>query len=76
MPMDYLRDIAGGPFPLQVTDQSGIDKVAVLVAAGMVIADVPEVGQPGVAVVRELTGLGRATVKVSIREAAKAGPLA
>lgn len=66
MPLDYLRELASGPFPLEVTAQTDIHKVAVLVAAGMVIADVPEVGQPGMAVVRELTGLGRATVKVKV----------
>lgn len=71
MPLDYLRELAGGTFPLVVTDQADIDKVAVLVAAGMVIADVPEAGQPGVAVVHELTGFGRATVKASARGAPK-----
>lgn len=75
MPLDYLRVISHGPFPLTVSAQEDIDKVAVLLAAEMVIADVPEAGQPGAAVVHQLTGLGRATVKVSIREAPKADPV-
>lgn len=74
MPMDYLRAVARGPFPLKVTSPEDINKVAVLVAAEMVIADLPEMGHAGPAVVHELTGLGRATVKVSLREAHKPEP--
>lgn len=64
MPLEYLREISSGPLPLEVTDQSRIDKLRVLVAAQMVIAELPEVGQPGGAVVQRLTGVGRAWLKV------------
>lgn len=41
---------------------SCIDKLRVLRAAGMVVAQLPEVGQPGPAVVSQLTGYGRAAI--------------
>ena len=64
MPMEYLRDIAEGPFPLCVSDEQLIDKLRVLAAAGMVMASLPEPGTAGTAIVNELTGLGRATLKI------------
>lgn len=63
--------VASGHLPLEVTDQGEIDKLRVLVAAGMVVAQMPDVGQPGPAVVSELTGLGRASLKVPFRGALK-----
>lgn len=64
MPMELLREIADGELPLSVTDEGVIDKLRVLVAAGMVTASMPEPGTAGEAVVIGITGLGRATLKV------------
>lgn len=63
MPVEFLRKIASEAMPLEVTAEADIDKVRVLAAAGMILADLPDVDQPGSAVVRELTGFGRATLK-------------
>lgn len=63
MPLEFLREIATGLLPLEVTHEADVDKVRVLAAAGMILADLPEVNQPGTVVVRELTGFGRATLK-------------
>lgn len=65
MPMELLREIAAGPLPLSVDSESVIDKLRVLEAAGMVLATLPQPGAAGQpAMVREITGLGRATLKV------------
>lgn len=64
MPMELLRDIAAGPFPLTLASENAIDKLRVLKAAGMVLAWLPEPGAAQPAVVTELTGLGRASLKL------------
>lgn len=56
----YLRDIASGPFSLEVTGQSALDKLRVLSAANMVVADLPRAGELGPALVHSITGCGRA----------------
>lgn len=71
MPLEFLREIADGPFPVRVAGQEKIDKLRVLAAADMVIATIPDVGDPGPAWVSELTGLGRASLKVPFRGAFK-----
>ena len=63
MPLEFLRELAVSSLPLEVTTEIEVDKVRVLKAAGMILADLPQVNQPGPAVVRELTGFGRATLK-------------
>lgn len=63
MPLEYLREIANSQLPLEVSKQDDIDKLRVLVAAGMIIAKLPEVGKEGVGTVQEVTGFGRATLK-------------
>lgn len=63
MPLELLREIASGSLPLEVTSEPEIDKVRVLTAAGMIMAQLPEVGQAGTALVLEVTGFGRATLK-------------
>lgn len=68
MPLELLREIASGTLPREVVGEAEIDKVRVLTAAGMIVADLPGVGLDGPAVVRELTGFGRATLN------AKGGP--
>lgn len=60
MPLEYLRLIARGPLPVQVTHESQIDKLRVLVAAELVIADLPPLGRQGAAVVHEITAVGQA----------------
>lgn len=63
MPLEFLRELATSSLPLEVTSEAEIDKVRVLAAAGMILANLPDLDQPGPAVVRELTGFGRATLK-------------
>jgi len=62
MPLEYLREISRGSLPLEVSGVTQIDKLRVLAAADMVIADLPEVGKAGSAIVREITGYGRAAL--------------
>lgn len=62
MPLEYLREIAVGSLPLEVSDQDKIDKLRVLAAAGMVVAQLPEIGQSRPAIVSQLTGYGRAAL--------------
>lgn len=64
MPLEFLREIAAAPLPHSVSSEDSIDKLRVLVAAGMVTADMPEPGRTGAALVRSVTGLGRASLKV------------
>jgi len=63
MPLELLREIVTGALPLEVASEVDIDKVRVLAAAGMILAQLPEVDQPGTALVLEVTGFGRATLK-------------
>ncbi|MFN9470329.1 hypothetical protein [Acidovorax sp.] len=65
MPLEFLRAISVGPFPLELTGQAELDKLRVLAAADMVEAELPEVGKPAVAVVRRITGYGRAALAAS-----------
>lgn len=61
MPMDFLRRIEDATFPLEVTDLKDIHSAAVLVAAGLIEADIPpEVDSPTrPAVVVQITPMGR-----------------
>lgn len=68
MPMELLREIAVNDLPFTVSSESGIDNLRVLVAAGMVRADLPEPGAEGSAVVYEITGFGRATLKARSKD--------
>ncbi len=63
MPLELLREIVTGALPLEVASEVDIDKVRVLAAAGMILAQLPEVDRPGTALVLEVTGFGRATLK-------------
>lgn len=62
MPMDFLRRIEDAVFPLEVTDLKDIHSAAVLVAAGLIEADIPpEVDSPTrPAVVARITPIGMA----------------
>lgn len=68
MPLEFLREIAGGPFPVKVVGEEKIDKLRVLVAAELVIAQMPELSEPGPACVTEIRGFGPASLKVSLRD--------
>ncbi|WP_447775911.1 hypothetical protein [Variovorax boronicumulans] len=65
MPMDFLRRIEDEAFPLTVTDPVDIRNAAVLVAAGLIDADLPTESdapeRPGV--VLRITPLGRAELR-------------
>lgn len=62
MPLEFLRAISVGTLPVEVTEQADLDKLRVLVAAKMVEADLPPIGKAGGAVVRRITGYGRAAL--------------
>lgn len=64
MPLELLREIAAADLPLSVSDESTIDKLRVLAASGMLVADLPDPQLAGVATVKAVTGLGRATLKL------------
>lgn len=59
--MDFLKKVEHETLPLAVTDPRDIRNVAVLVAAGLVEAILPQEGVPGdlPAVVLRITPLGR-----------------
>jgi len=61
MPMDFLKKVEHETLPLAVTDPRDIRNVAVLVAAGLVEAILPQEGVPGdlPAVVLRITPPGR-----------------
>lgn len=61
MPMDFLKRVEHEAFPLAVTDPMDIRNVAVLVAAGLVEASLPDEGESGdlPAVVLRITPHGR-----------------
>ncbi|MDP9877310.1 hypothetical protein J2W25_001617 [Variovorax boronicumulans] len=65
MPMDFLWRIEDQAFPLTVTDPVDIRNAAVLVAAGLVEAELPNESdaseRPGVVLC--ITPLGRAALK-------------
>lgn len=62
MPMDFLRCIEEASLPLAIHDQADIECAAVLVAAKLIEANLPEpgdiAGRPGV--ILRITALGRA----------------
>ncbi len=64
MPLELLREIAEGTLPRRISDETQIDKVRVLAAAGMVIAELPDPDSSDSALVLTLTGLGRASLKI------------
>lgn len=60
MPIELLLEIAKKQLPLFITDTTDIDKLRVLSAAGLVIAQLPKVDGPQTrAVVLALTAKGR-----------------
>lgn len=63
MPIELLQELAAHTLPLEIRSEAQIDKVRVLTASGMVVAQLPAIGQDGCAVVKEITGYGRATHK-------------
>ena len=71
MPMDFLRRIEDASFPLAIHEQADIECAAVLAAADLVEANLPDpgdaTGRGGV--VLRITPLGRAELK-RLREAA------
>lgn len=62
MPMDFLRRIEDASFPLSVHEESDIQCAAVLAAAGLIEANLPEQGKvPGRSgVILRNTSKGRA----------------
>jgi|KBSMisStaDraftv2_1062788.scaffolds.fasta_scaffold2578952_1 hypothetical protein len=70
MPYELLRTLCAGPIPATVEKQADIDKVAVLLAAGMIEAVLPRVvvehgryGYAGPAAVTKVTALGLAFIE-------------
>ncbi len=61
MPMEYLKEIAAEMLPFDVEDEADVDKLRILVAAGMVEV---QFGQEhgSCARVVAITGLGRASL--------------
>lgn len=64
MPIEFLRKVADAELPMTVTEEGEIDKLRLLIAAGMVTGAIPEPGTPGPAQIHTVTGLGPATLKV------------
>jgi hypothetical protein len=69
MSFNYLRKIEHAVFPLTVTDEHEIYCVAVLKAAGMIEALLPEsaegktnLDRPEPTIVRQITAMGRAAL--------------
>jgi hypothetical protein len=63
MPLEFLRQLAQrDQFPAVVTDESDIDKLRVLRAAGMVQATLPDGPGQG-AQVTAITGMGHASLR-------------
>jgi hypothetical protein len=62
MPMDFLRRIEDASFPLVIHEEADIQCAAVLVAANLVEANLPEPGDPvgHAAVILRITPMGRA----------------
>ncbi len=67
MPLEFLREISHGPLPSEVSGTAEIDKLRVLAAADMVVAELPQVGKSGPAIVRQITGYGRAALSAPAR---------
>lgn len=66
MPMEFLRQLAHADrFPVVVSDESDIDKLRVLHAAGMVEARLPALPHEPAQIVA-ITGLGRASLRAQV----------
>jgi hypothetical protein len=74
MPLEFLRDIETGTLPKQVTKIGDIDLLRLLLAAGMIEADLPAVDGSGSATVHRITGFGRAWLTADRSHAAKSIP--
>jgi hypothetical protein len=64
--MDYLRRIEDAVFPLHVTNPTDVRNAAVLVAAGLVEAELPGLegdAQNEPAIITRITPVGRATLE-------------
>jgi len=62
MPMDFLRRIEEASFPLAIHEEADIQRAAVLVAAQLIEANLPEPGKGDArgAVILRITPSGRA----------------
>ena len=62
MPMDFLRSIEEASFPLAIHDEADVQRAAVLVAAKLIDANLPEPGDDAerYGVILRITPLGRA----------------
>lgn len=74
MPLEFLREIDTGTLPKQVKKAGDIDLLRLLSAAGMIEADLPDVGGSGSAMVRRVTGFGRAWLAADVSSAATSAP--
>lgn len=65
MPMELLRRIEEASFPLAIHDEADIQRAAVLVAAQLIEANLPEAGEGAgrLGVVLRITPLGRAELE-------------
>lgn len=65
MPMNFLRRIEHASFPLAIHEEADIQCAAVLVAAGLVEANLPDPGNTGGrgGVILRITPLGRVELK-------------
>jgi hypothetical protein len=64
MPIEFLFEIAVKPLPVVVHEQTKIDLLRVLVAAELVIANLPSSHSPEeTAEILEITPLGRAYIR-------------
>lgn len=65
MPMNFLRRIEGASFPVLIHDEADIQCAAVLAAAQLVEANLPEPGEPASkgAVILRITPMGRAELR-------------
>ncbi|QNP49144.1 hypothetical protein [Diaphorobacter aerolatus] len=66
VPLEFLKQLRPIALPITVRDPHDIDKLRVLRAAGMVIADINESASGTEAVVHELTNYGK--IELSIEE--------
>lgn len=62
MSTEFLQALASSSLPKQISDVADIDLLRLLVAAGMIEADLPGVDEGGVATVHRVTGYGRASL--------------
>lgn len=63
MPVELLVDIMKQGLPATVSDAVSIDKLRVLRAAQLVIADIPPPGDSGIATVHHITHEGHSVLK-------------